>query len=73
MEVFNELTMSTDKKKILLCTGVSSETDNNENQYKKYLLQSDFECEILQVLHFEFTNLDELRNHLLDSESYNGK
>ncbi|XP_001599706.1 uroporphyrinogen-III synthase [Nasonia vitripennis] len=64
--------MSINKIKVLLCTGVSSETDNNENQYKKCLTEHGFECEILQVLHFEFINLDDLRNTLLDSESYNG-
>lgn len=72
-ENFSGLKMSINKIKVLLCTGVSSETDNNENQYKKCLTEHGFECEILQVLHFEFINLDDLRNSLLDSEYYSGK
>ncbi|XP_011502673.1 PREDICTED: uroporphyrinogen-III synthase-like [Ceratosolen solmsi marchali] len=60
------------KKKVLLCTGALNETNNTENQYKKSLLESGFECEILQVLHFEFINQDELQKHLLDAESYSG-
>ncbi|XP_058792323.1 uroporphyrinogen-III synthase-like [Phymastichus coffea] len=63
--------MSTNRMKILLCTGVSSDTDN-ENQYKKCLLENNYECDILQVLHYEFINLNELRKHLVDSNSYSG-
>jgi hypothetical protein len=64
--------MSIQKKKVLLCTGISNEANNIENQYKKCLSENGFACEILQVLHFEFINQDELRTHLLNSESYSG-
>lgn len=57
--------------KVLLCTGASSETDN-ENHYIKCLTVNGFECKVLQVLNFEFVNLDELQN-LLSSECYSGE
>lgn len=64
--------MTTNKKKVLLCTGVSSEIDN-ENQYEKLLCENGFECNILEVLQFEFINLNEFQNRLLNSAAYNGK
>lgn len=65
--------MYNNRTKVLLCTGVTGETDNNENQYKKFLLENNYECDILQVLHFEFVNLDKLHKCLIDPKSYSGK
>lgn len=55
-------------KKVLLCTGTTS-----ENQYEDTLTKNGHFCEVLPVLDFEFVNLDELKNHLLKPDSYSGK
>ncbi|KAJ8673723.1 hypothetical protein QAD02_004985 [Eretmocerus hayati] len=60
------------QKKILLCTGASGETDNNDNQYIKSLTEDGFDCGSLQVLEFEFINIDKLANCLERPQSYSG-
>lgn len=60
------------KKKVVLCTGSSSETDKKEQKYKKILSEINVECIVLEVLDFEFINLDKLEKQLLEPDSYHG-
>ncbi|XP_014212543.1 uroporphyrinogen-III synthase-like [Copidosoma floridanum] len=59
-------------KNIILCTSSSSETDSKESHYKTCLSEINVDCKVLEVLDFEFVNLDELKSRLLDSDSYSG-
>ncbi|CAB0042313.1 unnamed protein product [Trichogramma brassicae] len=57
---------------VVLCMGVSGEADNSENRYEHFLIDNGYKCDVLQVLQFEFVNLDELQNRLSRSDSYSG-